>query len=393
MHKARFGPLVVLAIAVALTIPAVAQAGNEVTKWNEIAVNTVNAQTPITSAPPAGAVFVAMAQGAVYAAVNAVDRHGRPYLVDRSFPKASADAAAATAAYKVLSALFPSAALNTAYAASLQAISPGNSKNQGIEVGAMAAEAILAEGHDGRTIIGCTFGSGLAGVWMPLAGPVGPLCDPSPWVAYAKPFVLNSPSQFRTAGAYALTSADWAAEFDEVKSLGAVDSATRTPEQTHIAAFWQTNPAANYNALARRFVDQLSLDVSESARLFAMLDLSAADTIINTWNDKYHYDFWRPITAIRNDDGNPATEADPLWTPLFNPLLPLATAGIGPALITPPYPSTPRVRPRTPVPACTHSCRSSAPTRWAYPSISRAAASRLIRHCHESNVSSPGSRT
>ena len=327
-----------LAAAVALVVPALADAGNEVTKWNEIAVNTVNAQAPITSGPPAGAVFVAMVQGAVYGAVNAVDRHGKPYLINRSFPKASAEAAAATAAYKVLSALFPSGALDTAYVASLQGIAAGKSKDQGIEVGQMAADAMLAEGHDGRTVIGCTFGSGAAGEWMPLAGPAGPLCDPTPWVAEAKPFVLKTPSQFRTAGPYALTSAQWAADFNEVKSLGAVDSTTRTADQTHAAAFWQTNPAANYNALARRFVDQFSIGTSDSARLFAMVDLSAADAIINTWNDKYHYRFWRPITAIRNDDGNPATVADPTWTPLFNPALPVAIAGIGPALITPPYP-------------------------------------------------------
>ena len=340
MKRAGVGRVAVLAAAVALVVPALANAGNEVTKWNEIAVNTVNAQAPITSAPNAGAVFVAMVQGAVYGAVNAVDRHGKPYLINRSFPKASAEAAAATAAHKVLSTLFPSGALDTAYAASLQGISPGKSTDQGIEVGTMAADAMLAEGHDGRTVIGCTFGSGAAGEWTPLAGPgEAPLCDPSPWVAFAKPFVLTSPSQFRTAGPDALTSAEWAADFNEVKSLGAVDSATRTADQTHAAAFWQTNPAANYNALARRFVDQFSIDVRDSARLFAMLDLSAADALINTWNDKYHYNFWRPITAIRYaDDGNPATVADPAWTPLFNPGLPVAIAGIGPALITPPYP-------------------------------------------------------
>src|SRR6476659_7641986 len=323
MTRTGLGRVAVLAAAVALVVPALADAGNEVTKWNEIAVNTVNAQAPITSGPPAGAVFVAMVQGAVYGAVNAVDRHGKPYLINRSFPKASAEAAAATAAYKVLSALFPSGALDTAYVASLQGIAAGKSKDQGIEVGQMAADAMLAEGHDGRTVIGCTFGSGAAGEWMPLAGPAGPLCDPTPWVAEAKPFVLKTPSQFRTAGPYALTSAQWAADFNEVKSLGAVDSTTRTADQTHAAAFWQTNPAANYNALARRFVDQFSPDTSDSARLFAMLDLSAADAIINVWNDKYHYRFWRPITAIRfADDGNPATQADPTWTPLFNPALP-----------------------------------------------------------------------
>src|SRR4029450_1429537 len=105
MKPRRLGRLAVPGAAVALAVPAVASA-NEVTKWNEIAVNTVNAQTPITSAPNAGAVFVAMVQGAVYGAVNAVDRHGKPYLVNRRFPKASVDAAAATAAFRVLDSLF-----------------------------------------------------------------------------------------------------------------------------------------------------------------------------------------------------------------------------------------------------------------------------------------------
>jgi hypothetical protein len=293
-----------------------------VTKWNEIAVNTVNAQAPLTSAPNAGSIFVAMAQGAVYGAVNAVDRHGKPYLVNRSFPKASADAAAATAAFRVLYTLFPSAALQTAYGGSLAGIPNGAAKDQGIEVGEMAAAAMLAEGHDGRTVIGCTFGSGLAGVWEPLAGPGGaPVCDPTPWVGNAKPFVVESASQFRTAGPYPLDSAAYAADFNEVKALGAWNSVTRTFAQTHAAAFWQTNPAANYNAIARRFVDQLSLDVTDSARLFALLDLSAADALITAWNDKYYWNFWRPITAIRKADidGNPATLRDTTWKPLFDP--------------------------------------------------------------------------
>jgi hypothetical protein len=335
MKPPRLGRLAVFGAAVALAVPAVAQA-NEVTKWNEIAVGTINAQPPLTSAPPAGAVFMAMVQGAVYGAVNAVDRHGRPYLVDRSYPKASADAAAATAAFRVLDSLFSAtnhAALQAAYDASLLAIADGASKQQGIEVGAMAADAMLAEGHDSRTVIGCTFGSGLPGVWQPLAGPTGPLCDPTVWVGNAKPFVLNSPSQFRTAGPYSLGSPEYAADLAEVKSLGEINSITRTAYQTHAAPFWQTNPAANYNAMARRFVDQFSLDVTDSARLFAMLDLSAADTIINTWNDKYYWNFWRPITAIRT--------TDPTWTPLFDPSLPAAIGGTGPPLITPPYPDHP----------------------------------------------------
>src|SRR5512132_277545 len=209
MRGTRLGRLAVLGVAAALAAPAVAQA-NEVTKWNEIAVSTINAPTQptIVSAPPAGAVFVAMVQGAVYGAVNAVDRHGKPYLIDRSFPKASADAAAATAAYKVLSALFPSGALDTAYAGSLNGIDDGAAKDQGIAVGTMAANAMLAEGHDGRAgQFGCTFVTPSPGAWQPLPSPSGAAaCDPSSWVANAKPFVVNSASQFRTAGPYSLTS-------------------------------------------------------------------------------------------------------------------------------------------------------------------------------------------
>jgi hypothetical protein len=118
-----------------------------------------------------------------------------------------------------------------------------------------------------------------------------------------------------------------------------LNSATRTPFQSHAAAFWQTSPTTNYNAIARRLVDQQSLDLSDSARLFAMLNLSAADALINTWNDKYHYTFWRPITAIRHpDDGNPATVTDASWTPYFDPTRVPLPGEVGPALITPPYP-------------------------------------------------------
>ena len=343
MKTGRLGLAAVTAL-LALALPAVAQA-NEVTKWNEIAVNTVNAQPPITSQAQAGAVFVAMVQGAVYGAVNAADRHGKPYLVNRSYPKASVDAAAATAAFRVLNTLFPSSALQTAYAASLAGIPNGDGKDQGIQVGAMAADAMLAEGHIAAQMpIACTFGSGLPGVWQPLAGPGGaPLCDPAAWVGNAKPFIVESASQFRTAGPYPLGSPEYAADVNEVERIGAINSLTRTAYETHAAPFWQTNPAANYNAMARRFVDQFSLDVPNSARLLGLLDLSAADAIINVWNDKYYWNMWRPWSAIRHADidGNPDTTADPTWTPLFDPSLSPVIGGVGPPLITPPYPDHP----------------------------------------------------
>jgi hypothetical protein len=343
MKTARLG-LAAVAALLAVALPAVAQA-NEVTKWNELAVTTVNAQPPITSQAQAGAVFMAMVQGAVYGAVNAADRHGKPYLVNRSYPKSSVDAAAATAAFRVLNTLFPSSALQTAYTASLAGIPDGVSKDQGVAVGTLAADAMLAEGHTAAQMpIACTFGSGLAGVWQPLAGPGGaPLCDPAAWVGNAKPFIVESASQFRTVGPYPLGSPEYAADVNEVERIGAINSLTRTAYETHAAPFWQTNPAANYNAMARRFVDQFSLDVPNSARLLALLDLSAADAIINVWNDKYYWNMWRPWSAIRHADidGNPDTTADPTWTPLFDPSLSPVIGGVGPALITPPYPDHP----------------------------------------------------
>lgn len=343
MNYPRIGRLAALVAAGALIVPALAQA-NEVTKWNSIALTTILAQPADTSSPPAAAVFTAMVQGAVYGAANAVDRHGRPYLVMRSFPKASMDAAVATAAFRVLDGVFSAqhAALQTQYDASLAAIPAGDAKDAGIQVGTMAANAMLAEGHDGRGALPCVFGTGL-GAWQPLVGASGPLCDPTPWVANAVPFLVNSNSQFRTAGPLPLTSPGYAADVNEVQQIGALNSTIRTPEQSHIAVFWQSNPTPNYNAVARRFVDEQSLGVRDSALLFAMIDLNAADAIINAWNDKYYWRFWRPWAAIKNADldGNPATTADPNWKPLFDPSLSPAIAGTGPALVTPPYPDHP----------------------------------------------------
>jgi hypothetical protein len=339
--------LAALAVAVALGAPAAAQA-NEVTKWNEIAQNTILAQPPITSAPPAAVTFMAMVQGAVYDAVNAIDQTHRPYLLTRKFDQlASQEAAAATAAFRVLALTFPEQASNLQplYDASLADVPAGPAKEKGIAAGIAAADAMLAQGHDRRQVLPCVWGTD-PGDWRPLLAPDGsPLCDPSPWIADGLPFLLKSPSQFRTDGPNDLTSAAYAEEFNEVKELGALDSTKRTPEQTHLAVFVNSHPAPIWNGVARRLAEDPSRhpDLAATARLFAMLDLTAADAGINCWSDKYYYSFWRPITAIHeaNRDGNPATEADPNWQPLFVPTLDPAIAGAGPALITPPYPDHP----------------------------------------------------
>jgi hypothetical protein len=198
-------------------------------------------------------------------------------------------------------------------------------KEAGIDVGESSAAAMLAEGHDGRSGPIPPLPPQGPGFWEPLLTPGGaPVLDPSPWVALAEPFLVKSSSQFRTDGPYALTSDEYADEFNEVKALGDVDSTTRTPEQTHIAVFWQSNGVATWNSVARRLAEERALDITDSALLFAMLDLSAADASINCWNDKYHYGFWRPMAAIReaDTDGNPATEPDTTWAPLFTPPYP-----------------------------------------------------------------------
>jgi hypothetical protein len=345
MRPALLGRLAALAAVVALAAPVVAQA-NEVTNWNSIAQSTILAQPPNTSAAPASAVFMAMVQGSVYGAVNAIDRRHRPYLVYRRFPHASKEAAVATAAFRVLDALFPAQhdALQAQYDASLAGIPDGQPKDQGIEVGTLAADAMLAEGHDGRAgPIPPLPPIGL-GYWQPLLDANGnPLLDPSPWVALAHPFLVRSSSQFRTAGPNALTSAAYAADVNEVEALGALGSPFRTPEQTHVAVFWQSNPLATWNGLARRLAGEHQLGITDSALLFGMMDLTAGDTQINCWNDKYYWGFWRPQSAIHeaDTDGNPATVADPDWQPLFVPTLDPAIAGVGPPLIMPPYPEHP----------------------------------------------------
>jgi hypothetical protein len=333
--------------AVVLAAPAVA-GGSEMTTWNEIATDTLAAfPGPAGGAPPALQINVGMTQGAVYDAVNAITpKHHRPYLLKRRFAAtASKDAAAATAAYRVLSDIvatvperiaFPNRAsllqsLQTGYAASLAAIPNTPFKEQGIAAGNAAGEAMIAaRQNDGRFGPSPWVPNYDPGHWQPLLNPDGtPMLDPTPWVGGVRPFLMHSSSQFRTPGPRALGSAAYAAEVNEVKALGSINSTVRAREQTHIAIFWQSAPTLTWNRVARDLIDDPSyaVDTADSARLLAMLNLSAADAAINCWNDKYHWDFWRPWQAIReaDRDGNPATDPDATWT----------------ALLTAPYPEHP----------------------------------------------------
>jgi hypothetical protein len=340
--------MAVAAVLVAVGAPSTAaqaeSAANAVNAWNEIAVNTLTGlPSAAGGAPPAAQVHVAMVEGAVYDAVNAITpKHNRPYLLKRRFAAtASSDAAVATAAYTVLANIVSTVpafaaqqsvlqSLESQYAASLDAVPDSPFKAQGVAAGKAAAEAMItARQGDGRFGPSQWVPNSAPGHWQPLINPATgqPILDPTPWVGGVTPFVMTSPSQFRTAGPNALSSAAWATEFNEVKALGRIDSTVRTPEQTYIARWWQSTPVSSWNAVARQLIARDDLDVADSARLLAMQNLAAADASINCWNDKYHFDFWRPWNAIprAGEDGNAGTDPDLTWR----------------ALITAPYPEHP----------------------------------------------------
>ena len=330
----------VAALCTALA-PAFARA-DTVTDWNETASTAI--VSTAGQPPPVAALSFAMVQGAVYDAVNAIDRGHRPYLVQPAArPTDSKDAAAATAAFRVLVALFPEqqTTLQARYDASLAAVAdtPPGAKAAGIAVGEQAAAAMLADrADDGRfgpftPVTGTT-----PGAWRPT--PPAFATDPAPWVGNVRPFLVSDAEMLRTRGPNPLTSRAYARDFNEIKSAGALHSTTRTADETDAAIFWQDHAFALWNRAFRVLAAAQRLSIDNSARMLAMTNLAAADAAIGCWNDKYHWNFWRPITAIgeADTDGNPATTADPNWLPLFDPSTPVAS---GPPLVTPPFPDHP----------------------------------------------------
>jgi hypothetical protein len=315
-RRTRAAGLAAAIAAVALlALPGLARA-DAVRDWNLNATTALAAQDVRVSV-----LHLAMVHGAVYDAVNAIDRGHRPYLVaPRAKPSDSPDAAAATAAYRVLVSIVPDqkAALEALYVSSLAAIPDGPAKTGGIHAGETAAAAMIAERtNDGRFgTPGFPVGT-LPGQWRPVL----PLFvnDPNAWIANVTPFLINNASQCRSRGPYPLTSRKYAAEFAEVKAVGSATSTTRTADQTHAARYWAENPPGTWTRIARMLSQRAGLSVVDNARYFAMLYLTQADAIIGVWDDKARWLFWRPITAIREaaTDGNPKTEADAEWLPLI----------------------------------------------------------------------------
>jgi hypothetical protein len=313
----------ILVLVIALLISANATAQNVVTDWNLIAITNARASTAPGAATPGGTnLYVVYVELAVYNAVVAIQGGYQPYKYNVIAPAgASADAAVIEAAYRMLVHLLPDrfTALTTAYNASLAAIPDGAAKLDGQAVGLASANDLIALRADDGLGVPYPYSfpsSPVPGVWILTPGALAPA---TPWVGQMRPFTFDDPSEFMPdEPPPALTSQTWADNYNQVKALGSINSTVRTPAQTDIGRFWLEHPGAQYGAVLRLLAMQENLSILESARLMAMTYSSMADSYIGCFNAKYHFSFWRPVTAIRNGDidGNPDTVADPTWIPL-----------------------------------------------------------------------------
>jgi hypothetical protein len=315
-------------VIVLLSWPYFANA-DKVTDWNEI--GAIAAVTNAGHSPPASTIDLAYMHIAIYDAVNAIDGRYRPFAItSTNVPQgASEEAATVSAAYNILLNLLPTqqAYLDAEYAASLATIPDGQSKDDGIAIGLDVALRFIAQrGCDGRNAnIVYTPGSD-PGDWQPTPPAHAPALNP--WIAQMQPFAILRASQFRAPDPPALTSQQYAKDFNEVKSIGSISSTIRTDEQTEIGKFYSEHAGFQLARAFREFALAQNMNLADNARLFAMIYVCSADALIACWDTKFHYSFWRPVTAIplADIDNNPETTADPSWLPL---------------IVTPPHPEYP----------------------------------------------------
>ena len=319
MHISRLSTIFLsFATTLSLSLAGAQARADVVTDWNLIATTAIPAGG-LNFPAIQGSRILAMTHAAIHDALNAIDRRYKPYALDRlAEPGASPEAAVAAAAHDVLVAQIPAqqATLDAAYASSLAGIQDGAAKTRGVAIGQAAAAAILAlRIADGSNApMPYTPGTG-QGVWQPTPPAFLPAALPG-W-GQVTPFALSSGAQYRPArpSYFDLTSVEYAADYNEEKSIGDASSATRTAEQSEIARFWYEGSPFGWNRIARNVLAQRSLDQWERARLFALLNFAMADGFIAGFDAKYFYNFWRPVTAIRAGGtyDNPDTVADPAW--------------------------------------------------------------------------------
>jgi VCPO second helical-bundle domain len=330
--------LIAPALVVVRAAPAVLPPGNTVQQWNKIAEDTVVGSGAFQ---PEGFLYMAYVTAAVYDAVVAIESGFEPYGPPITAPPgASTDCAVVEAAYRTLRYYFSSfpalvANLDAYYAEALSNLGGCTADGgAGTLVGQTAStNIIILRTGDGRmTPINVTSsfptlppGPGVWRLTPPFAAPQ------TPWIGDVRPFVLHSLDQFPPDPPPSLQSGEWVEAFNQIKAYGALNGSARTDEQTFIAKFWTANVVRQYNRVVRDITDARGLGLLETARLAAMVNLIGADSLMATFNAKYHYLFWRPVTAIDPtgvtadgfgpvpgyDDGNAATAEQTGWRPLL----------------------------------------------------------------------------
>ena len=288
-------------------------AADAVTDWDKVACDIVGG---VKVATPLGVRTMAITQTAVFEAVNGIT--GRyPGGSRGQVPQASVDAAVAAANRAVLIALVPDqkAAIEAAYAKAMASIHEGDARKAGVTIGERAAADVLARRKDDGSLATESYRPVTsAGVYVPTTIPVA-----SQWPK-RKPWLMTEAAQFRPGPPPALASETWARDFNEVKSLGARVGSARSAEQTEIARFWEATLPSIYHGVIRSVADRPGREITANARLLAAIAQGMDDALTAVFDAKYHYNFWRPLTAIRNgeQDGNAATAADPQWLPFID---------------------------------------------------------------------------
>lgn len=301
-------------LACLLALYAIAVRADVVTDWNTATYQVLRA-VQVDGAP--GARALAIVHVSMADAINTVhNRHTRYAYRGPLQPSASAEVAAASAARSVLVALWPAqkARIDETFMATTRAIPDGPAKAAGEAIGKEAAEAVLADRANDNTSVPDTYRPLTApGMWVPTTPPI------TAQYARAKPWGFERPDQFRPGPPPALDSAQYARDYNETKTLGAMRSTVRTDEQSGAVKFWsQPNIMEAWHQVSRQVAHNQKMGLAECARLFAIVTMANANSFIVDWDAKFHYNYWRPVTAIRNgdNDGNERTERDASWTPL-----------------------------------------------------------------------------
>ena len=309
--------LAAAACAFTAVLPLTSRA-DVITDWNKTTVDEIR---KLGIGPNPASRALAIAHIAAYEAVNSLSKTHEPYhaALSANLP-ASPEAAAASAFHLALVLLFPTekAALDASYAQSLAEIPEGPARSNGVALGEASAVTIFtARIGDGSAVVATYPGSAEPGKWRPTPSLLQAALEPG--FRYVTPFALPKPEHFRSAPPPAISSTEFATAYLEVQSLGKSDSVTRTVEQSNIANFWKQPTHVPVNAIARSVAKAKELTLSANARLFALLNITIADTRIAVWDAKYEYGYWRPISAINTttDYGNATAVPDAAWTPLL----------------------------------------------------------------------------